>query len=176
MHLIRFYYVDDDITGDWEVQSDNEQYYDGDGSQNDEFSDDDMMLELPLDRGSYDASRPMPVRAPSPDRPAVIPTSATLDENACLASIQQERGLHLAMDTRVRKAYEKHGSYGLFSLFVTATLRESIRGWTSTKLEAAGKKALTESELNAYVGLEIAMSLCPLSDIADFWSTDRFLG
>ncbi|EGZ10403.1 hypothetical protein PHYSODRAFT_520129, partial [Phytophthora sojae] len=125
------------------------------------------MLELPLDRGSIDTSRPEPVRAPSPDRPAVTPTSATLDENAYLASIQQERGLHLAMDTRVRKAYEKNGSYGLFALFVTATLRESIRGWTSTKLEAAGKKALTESELNAYLGLEIAMSLCPLNNIAD---------
>ncbi|GMF33858.1 unnamed protein product [Phytophthora lilii] len=80
------------------------------------------------------------------------------------------------MEARIKQAFDKDGSYGLFALFVTGVLRQSIRGWTSTRLEAGGKKPLTESELNAYLGLEIAMSICPLNDIADYWSGERFLG
>ncbi|POM66675.1 LOW QUALITY PROTEIN: Hypothetical protein PHPALM_17430 [Phytophthora palmivora] len=41
---------------------------------------------------------------------------------------------------------------------------------------ASGQRSLTESEFNAYCGLEIAMSICPLSEIFEYWSDSRFLG
>ncbi|ETL98557.1 hypothetical protein L917_04402 [Phytophthora nicotianae] len=38
------------------------------------------------------------------------------------------------MESRVKNAIEKDGPYGLFGLFATVTLSQSIRPWTSTKL------------------------------------------
>ncbi|KAF4133414.1 Transposase IS4 [Phytophthora infestans] len=166
--------IDDDVVGDWEVQSDHDSLEHQDGDSNlqpsdGDTSDDGLQLELPLSRGSADEPPPQPVYLPSTGLP-VAPTSATFADNEYLASIQEGSGLHLATEARIKQAFDKDGSYGLFALFVTGALRQSIRGWTSTRLEAGGKKPLTESELNAYLGLEIAMSICPLNDIADYWS------
>ncbi|GMF18251.1 unnamed protein product [Phytophthora fragariaefolia] len=110
------------------------------------------------------------------EQPPVRPTSATLDDNAYLASFQDGLGLHLVMETKIKRAFENDWFNGLFVLFVTSALRRSILGWTSEKLEAHGHHPLTDSELNVYSGLEIAMNICPLNAIADYWSTDRFLG
>ncbi|GMF51630.1 unnamed protein product [Phytophthora fragariaefolia] len=35
---------------------------------------------------------------------------------------------------------------------------------------------MSESEFNAYCGIEIAMSLCPMQDIAEYWSERQFIG
>ncbi|GMF31613.1 unnamed protein product [Phytophthora lilii] len=172
--------IDDDIVGDWEIQSDNDSLAHQNGDSNLQASDSDtsydgLELELPLSRGSADDPHPEPVHLHFTGQP-IAPTSATIADNEDLASIQGGSGLHLAMEARIKQAFDKDGSYGLFALFVTGALRQSIRGWTSTRLEAGGKKPLTESELNAYLGLEIAMSICPLNDKADYWSGERFLG
>ncbi|GMF54271.1 unnamed protein product [Phytophthora fragariaefolia] len=54
-----------------------------------------------------------------------------------------------------------------------ALLRDS---WTSDVLVAGGHTKITESEFNAYLGLEIAMSICPMNEIAEIWSDKSFLG
>lgn len=56
-----------------------------------------------------------------------------------------------------------------------AALKERLRKWTSDVLIGTGHAAITETEFNAYLGLEIATAICPLNDIADYWSTSRCL-
>ncbi|OWZ08096.1 LOW QUALITY PROTEIN: hypothetical protein PHMEG_00019414 [Phytophthora megakarya] len=95
---------------------------------------------------------------------------------AYMDSLNMQNGLHIVAPARVIKAYRDNAEYGLFALFVTAAYGRTLLTWTSDVLASKGQPKLTESELNAYCGLEIAMSICPLSDIAEYWSESRFLG
>ncbi|ETM51722.1 hypothetical protein L914_04506, partial [Phytophthora nicotianae] len=99
-------------------------------SGKDELSDDELLFELPIDRGG--AVLPQPLHAPV--APRSTPTSRTIAANEYLASLQTDSDLHLSMESRVKNAIEKDGPYGLFGLFATVTLSQSIRPWTSTKL------------------------------------------
>lgn len=92
-----------------------------------------------------------------------------------MESLNVQSGLHVVTEAKVTKAYRDNAEYGLFGLFVTTAFRRSLLTWTSDALIARGQPKLTESEFNAYCGLEIAMSICPLSDIAEYWSNSRFL-
>ncbi|KAG1703915.1 hypothetical protein DVH05_006922 [Phytophthora capsici] len=96
-------------------------------------------------------------------------------DRAYMDSLDMQSGLHIVADAKVAKAYRENAEYGLFALFLTATFRHSLLTWTSDVLAARGQPKLTESEFNAYCGLEIAMSICSLSDIAEYWSDSRFL-
>lgn len=95
---------------------------------------------------------------------------------AYMESLNMQSGLHVVAEAKVAKAYQDNAEYGLFALFFTATFRRSLQTWTSDVLAARGKAKLTESEFNAYCGLEIAMSVCPLNEISEYWSDSRFLG
>ncbi|OWY96026.1 LOW QUALITY PROTEIN: hypothetical protein PHMEG_00033816 [Phytophthora megakarya] len=55
-------------------------------------------------------------------------------------------------------------------------LHFTLQTWTANVLEARGKAKITESEFNAYCGLELAMSIWPLNEISEYWSESRFLG
>ncbi|KAG1692820.1 hypothetical protein DVH05_024435 [Phytophthora capsici] len=107
---------------------------------------------------------------------AVISSSPSAMGKEYMASLNEQSGLHIVAEQQVAKAYRDNGEYGLFSLFVTASFRRNILSWTSEEMVTRGQDALTESEFDAYCGLEIARSICVLSDIAEYWSEKRFLG
>ncbi|EGZ24218.1 hypothetical protein PHYSODRAFT_481445 [Phytophthora sojae] len=93
-----------------------------------------------------------------------------------IASLKTSSGLHIAERTRVEKAFQDHGELGLFSLFITREFKNRIQDWTNEGLKLLGKAETIDSEFDAYIGLELAMSICPLNEITEFWSERRFLG
>ncbi|RLN37861.1 hypothetical protein BBJ28_00000464, partial [Nothophytophthora sp. Chile5] len=95
---------------------------------------------------------------------------------AYIEKLSSESGLHLLQEGRVRQAYTESAERGLFGVFVTEQLKDKWRAWTNAVLSARGAPPVTVSELDAYLGLEMAMSLCPMTDIKEFWSTKLFLG
>ncbi|KAG1696791.1 hypothetical protein DVH05_002676 [Phytophthora capsici] len=158
--------MDDDITGDWEPLSEADADNVGYSACEHLSEDEDAFLDaissdIPTESLGSEIPRPQPmhISATSPSSASNAPTSATTQTNPNIASLSMQNGLHLAMEIRVRKAFEKGGAYGLFSLFVTGALRQNIRQWTSVKLQRSGKSVVPERELNAYLGLEIAMSI-----------------
>lgn len=58
---------------------------------------------------------------------------------------------------------------GLFHLFLRKSMFESIHKWTNEELERKGKNAISREKFNAYVDLEIAMSIIRLNNISDYW-------
>ncbi|KAG1695524.1 hypothetical protein DVH05_019680 [Phytophthora capsici] len=93
-----------------------------------------------------------------------------------MQSLNMQNDLQVPAEARVTKAYKDNAEYGLFTLFFTAEFRRRLQTWTSNVLATRGQPKLTDSEFNAYLGLEMAMSICPLSDISEYWSESRFLG
>ena len=48
--------------------------------------------------------------------------------------------------------------------------------WTNNRLEKVRHPPLTMAELDAWIGLQLAMSIVPLANMSDFWSDDLLLG
>lgn len=88
----------------------------------------------------------------------------------------QSMKLHVKRADDVRKAYNKVGPVGLFHLFLSHQYFGAVLYWTNKRLLEIGKKEISERQFNAYVGLELAMSLSELNAIEDYWSTKAFLG
>jgi hypothetical protein len=65
---------------------------------------------------------------------------------------------------------------GLVNQFLDKTVLGAIRTWTNDVLRVHGKAKACENEFNAYLGLEIAMSLVKFSRMKDYWSSKLFLG
>ncbi|POM81448.1 LOW QUALITY PROTEIN: Hypothetical protein PHPALM_576 [Phytophthora palmivora] len=89
--------------------------------------------------------------------------------------LNMQSGLHVAVEAKVTKDYRDNTEYGPFALFFPAEFRRSLQTRTSDVLTTRGQKKLTDSQFNAYLGLEIAMSICPQNDITEYWSDSRFL-
>mmetsp|Transcript_10872 Transcript_10872/g.15911 ORF Transcript_10872/g.15911 Transcript_10872/m.15911 type:complete len:303 (+) Transcript_10872:618-1526(+) len=83
--------------------------------------------------------------------------------------------LEILQPDAVRCAYASK-ELGLFHLFLRKSMFESIRKWTNEESERKGKNDISRGKFNAYVGLEIAMSIIRLNDISDFWCKSMFLG
>ncbi|ETP30017.1 hypothetical protein F442_20917 [Phytophthora nicotianae P10297] len=101
-------------------------------------------------------------------------TSSTA--NGYIAAFKVSSGLHLVDEEETKRAYRNHGELGLFSLFITQEIKRSLGQWTNEALSIRGLAPTTIAEFDAYLGLEFAMSICPLNEISDFWSEKRFLG
>ncbi|KAE8986120.1 hypothetical protein PR003_g23711 [Phytophthora rubi] len=83
-------------------------------------------------------------------------------------------GLHRLRPRKVQQAYEKNAEGGLFGLFVSVKLKRAWRNWTNAVLKAKGEMPVTVAELDAYIGLEMAMSLIPTTDIKELWPKSNF--
>ena len=94
--------------------------------------------------------------------------------------IEKASKLHILKEPYLRKAFTENQEYGLFSTFFTKSLMKCILNWTNEKLkttiELIDMKTITSLELEAYIGLEMAMSIIQLNDMKDYWSTKMFLG
>ncbi|KAG6617346.1 Dihydrolipoyllysine-residue succinyltransferase [Phytophthora cinnamomi] len=100
--------------------------------------------------------------------PAIPAAQRKLTGNAYVDGITRESGLHIIRDKEVNLAYKERGELGLFSLFFTREFRDSLQTWTNTMLKEKGKDEATALEIYAHIGLEIAMSIVPLTEIKDF--------
>ncbi|GMF24352.1 unnamed protein product [Phytophthora fragariaefolia] len=111
-------------------------------------------------RGDSDAAVAIPV------------THHKLTGNAYVDGIICESGLHIIRDGAAKPAYKERGELGLFSTFFTREFRDTLQSWTNEMLKEKGKPEATVFEIDAYIGLDIAMSTCiiPLTEIKELWS------
>ncbi|EGZ12982.1 hypothetical protein PHYSODRAFT_510804, partial [Phytophthora sojae] len=81
--------------------------------------------------------------------------------------LTSESRLHLLKPKKIERAYTKHAEKGLFGLFVSTRLKKAWRIWTNAVLVAKGETPITAEELDAFIGLELAMSLVPITDMKE---------
>ncbi|KUF83431.1 Dihydrolipoyllysine-residue succinyltransferase [Phytophthora nicotianae] len=149
---------------------------DDDDSAEWEFEDSDMEDEIESLLGS-EAGGEEETPASESDATVVIPpVHRKLSGNEYIDGLIRESGLHIIRDKEVQSAYADRGELGLFSLFFTRGFRDSLQNWTNTMLKEKGKVEATLFEIDAYIGLEIAMSIIPLTEIKELWSQKLFLG
>ena len=96
--------------------------------------------------------------------------------NPYLLSLQKASCLCILQDKKVKKSFEDKGCLGLFFLFLSKSWFKSVRQWTSKSMQDKGFNELSEKKFFAYLGMEMAMSLCQLNDIYHYWRKDMFLG
>ncbi|KAF4143098.1 Transposase IS4 [Phytophthora infestans] len=114
------------------------------------------------------------------------PLSAHLNDEEEMADAIDDlpaTGDQSVSDGRMQNAYvsriaDKSGLHILTSsgLFFSATYRDTLRGWRNARLLQIGKAEVTVAEFEAFMGLEVAMGILPLTEIKDFWSKKNFLG
>lgn len=101
---------------------------------------------------------------------------AMMQENAYLRDLRTMSGLEILQRSKVVKAYEENGKLGLFRLFITREWFNTIRKWTNKKLDEKGRDTVNESKFDAYLGLEMAMSIVSFNDTAEYWRSNMFTG
>ncbi|POM76240.1 Hypothetical protein PHPALM_6546 [Phytophthora palmivora] len=79
-------------------------------------------------------------------------------------------GLHIVREREVKTNYNERGELGLLSLFFVRGFRDSLQSLTNKMLEDKGIPEATVCELGAYIGLEIALSFKPVTEIKEMWS------
>ncbi|OWZ17001.1 hypothetical protein PHMEG_0009118 [Phytophthora megakarya] len=81
-------------------------------------------------------------------------------------------GLLIIREREVQAAYKERGELGLFS----REFRDSLHLWTNKMLNDIGKPEATVYEIDAYIGLEIAKSFNPATEMKELWSKTLFMG
>lgn len=98
-------------------------------------------------------------------------------ENEYIKQYASASGLRLLRPIAVKRAYEKGKELGLVRLFITNEMMKSMSLWTSQRLASSGaKKAVSITELNAAIGLELGMSLIQFNSIREYWEEGTFSG
>jgi uncharacterized membrane protein YjgN (DUF898 family) len=87
-----------------------------------------------------------------------------------------QRTLSSRFSTLRQNAFQNEKEKGLFQLFLPKSLFESMLRWTNEELTKKGKHQISLDKMMAYIGLEVAMSLIQMGDIAHYWSRSRFEG
>jgi hypothetical protein len=78
---------------------------------------------------------------------------------------------------KIVRALEKGGSVQkLFEMVLPSSFWDAVLKWTNQTLALSNLGAVTKHQFMAYVGLELVMSIHPLSEIRDYWSAKPFLG
>ncbi|KAG1705140.1 hypothetical protein DVH05_004076 [Phytophthora capsici] len=105
-----------------------------------------------------------------------VPDHASAAGRAYLNVLKKGGGITLLQEDKVTRAYHTKGILGLFGLFFNRRIRDTLLQWLNPRLTESGVPTITLRELNAYIGLEIATSLCPLNRLRDYWSTNELYG
>ena len=103
-----------------------------------------------------------------------IPSDARTEGERYVESIKKPSGLQILQSRRVRAAYAERKEAGLFQPFLSLNMINNIKNWANTSSKLG--KQITEIEMHAYAGLEMAMSLIRLNKIKDYWSKKMFQG
>ena len=73
--------------------------------------------------------------------------------------------------------FTNKGEVGLFNLFCNDSIKNSVFEWTNKGTEAlCSPYRTTKHDLGLFTDIEFAMSLNPLPDIKDHWSSKIFVG
>lgn len=107
--------------------------------------------------------------------------SRTIDivENEYIKRYASASGLRLLRPTAIKQAYEKGREVGLVRLFLTNIMVENMAAWTSQRMSDRSDrdaKAVSVTELNAAIGLEIGMSIVQYNAIREYWEDGVFSG
>ena len=87
-------------------------------------------------------------------------------------------GLKVNHINAVQIAYKDRKEVGLFWLCLTKRFFDSVRLWTSKRLQLDSSRIteLCSEELYAYVGLEIATSINKFNELREYWASRCFVG
>ena len=105
-----------------------------------------------------------------------------LRNNPYIADQLDRAQLQILQPNRIKQAYsqgQKHScaEKNVVELLLNSTLLENMRQWTNLVLGAKGKgKPTTKNEFDAYIGLEIALSIVKFPKIRDYGGTAMFKG
>jgi hypothetical protein len=102
--------------------------------------------------------------------------SEAQQENPYVRKLSEDSFLSILQPRRVKNAFQNEKERGLFQLFLSNSLFESMLRWTNVELTKKGKQQISLDKMMAYIGLEVAMSLIQMGDIAHYWSRSRFEG
>lgn len=89
--------------------------------------------------------------------------------------MEQSDHLFLKRKKHIINSFENKGPLGLFHLFMSPSFFENVIQWTNVNLSNKGKTEMTMKEFNAYVGLELAMSITNNNSIHEYWSNKPFV-
>lgn len=110
--------------------------------------------------------------------PFQISDEVQVAPNPYIDRLEATSGLHIRHRGRVIEAVTKENAsspeLGLFKLFFPQKLLKSLAAWTSKRLEKKLQPKVSETEFNAYMGLEIAMSFSGASRMSDCWSKSSY--
>lgn len=97
-------------------------------------------------------------------------------ENSYVQSLLERSDLKILQVDRVNRSYEQNGACGLFKLFISRSFLDKMRKWTNQCLKEDGMREANETKFNAYIGLELAMSLLQFNDLDEYWKNNMFQG
>ena len=102
----------------------------------------------------------------------------TLDqtENAYVKELTCKSQIKMKQPNIAKNAYEKYGPFGLFKLFYTDSIRDTIWEWTNNHFARTGACKISKIDLDVFIALEMAMGLRKNNNIKDYWSKKEFLG
>ncbi|POM59005.1 Hypothetical protein PHPALM_36271 [Phytophthora palmivora] len=98
------------------------------------------------------------------------------DGRIYVETLARNGGITLLQESKEKRAYRTKGILGLFALFFSRRVRDTLLQWLTPRLIQSGVPIVSLRELNAYIGLEIATSLCPLNRLRDYSSTNDLYG
>ena len=93
-----------------------------------------------------------------------------------LLHLTNHSDLKILQEGCVKMAYANNKHLGLFPLFITRHLLAIICQRTNEALIESQQATISEIKFQAYIGLELAMSIIPMNQIRDYWSQEMFLG
>jgi hypothetical protein len=97
-------------------------------------------------------------------------------DNPYIQKLSDDSFLSILQPRRVKNAFENEHERGMFQLFLSRSLFESILMWTNIELTKKGKPKISLDKLMAYIGLELAMSLVQMGSIVHYWLQSCFEG
>ena len=105
-------------------------------------------------------------------------TSRLARSNAYIKQLVDATGLRIIQADKVAHAYRDNGFLGLFHLFLTKSWFEAVRVWTKKKMVEDNKRDadVTKIKFQAYLGLELAMSITQFNAIEEYWQQGMFCG
>jgi hypothetical protein len=98
-------------------------------------------------------------------------------QNDYVKQLWDAADLNILQPEEVREAVEgTNPALGLFHWFLSKNLLDTVCRWTNESLEKKGQKRSTKCEFNAYISLEMGLSLMKFNDIQKYWSSRGFFG
>jgi Transposase IS4 len=97
-------------------------------------------------------------------------------ENSYVQSLLERSDLKILQVDRVNRSFEQNGACGLFKVFISRSFLDKMRKWTNQCLKEDGMREANETKFNAYIGLELAMSLLQFNDLHEYWKNNMFQG